>query len=167
MRSGVDQSDCRRLFTRLAWPAETLGETVVQCRPVIPDHSGLQMVENPEASVSFNVVEEEEEEYYEYDYEDQYDYSGYETSNEEIVLTDHSLQHDEAPGDATRAEALPDQLPHDSEPSESLDAISPGPRTLTAGLSSGRVETSHWSDSSRYCALIGCLLCHKDTAQGS
>ena len=35
-----------------------------------------------------------------------------------------------------------------------------------------RLEHSHWSDPSRYCALIGwdhnaALICHKDTAQGS
>ena len=103
-------------MTRLEWSADTLGETVLQCRPHIPQHSGLEMVESPEASVRFNVVEPQ------------------------IVLTE-GLQYeatydDEDKDDATRPEALPDQLPQDSERSDSLGAISQEPRTLTAGFSS-------------------------------
>ena len=112
---------------------------MLQCRPIIMEGAGLEMVENPEASVSFNVVEQQEqegeyyeEEDYEYDYDNQYDYSGYE---------DEATYHedDQEEDDATRPEALPDQKPH-HERTESLDAISPGPRTLTAGFSSGETK---------------------------
>ena len=124
---GVNQSVSIRLLTRLDWTADTLGETELQCRPHIPEGSGLEMIENPEASVRFNVVEEEEAE----------------ISNEEIVLTD-ALQYDATADDdddddddeATRPEALPDRLSHDSERSESQAPFSLEPRTLTAGFSS-------------------------------
>ena len=150
----VTSSDPRRLLSRLDWTADTLGETVLQCRPLIPGDSGLEMIENHEASVRFNVVEAE---YYEYEYEADYDYQEQDRrdDHEEIVLTD-DLHHDEPDGDATRPEALPEQLPHDIEPSESLDAISSGPRTLTASSASSRssvlhsqtyIQPSHWSSS--------------------
>ena len=141
-------SDSRRLLSRLDWTADTLGETVLQCRPLIPGDSGLEMIENHEASVSFNVVEKEAD-YYEYEYDDDY----HEQDNEEIVLTD-DLQHDDTPDDATRPEALPDQLPQDSERSESLDAISPGPRTLTASSATFRSSVLHYHWSSSNCSSL-------------
>ena len=126
----MNQSASIRLLTRLDWTADTLGETELQCRPHIPEGSGLEMIENPEASVRFNVVEEEEAE----------------ISNEEIVLTealqfdataDDATYHDDDDDDeATRPEALPDQLDHDSVRSESQASFSLEPKTLTAGFSS-------------------------------
>ena len=182
----MTSSDPRRLLSRLDWTADTLGETVLQCRPLIPGDSGLEMIENHEASVRFNVVEAE---YYEYEYEADYDYQEQDRrdDHEEIVLTD-DLHHDEPDGDATRPEALPEQLPHDIEPSESLDAISSGPRTLTASSASSRssvlhsqtyIQPSHWSSSYNTALslvesfrvvkyfhalkgpILGLILCHK------
>ena len=95
VKSGALQAEDGRLVSRLDWLADTLQETVIECRPGLGEAT---------ASVSFNVVEdwEYEEEYYDYDYE--LEYSDVTPSHrEEIVLT-------EAPPDATHIDLEGDSI---------------------------------------------------------
>ena len=147
LQSGELQTEGDRLVSRLNWTANTLQENKIQCLPglgeaqasitinVLEDYEYTEEEKDYEYSGENYEYTEEEEEDYEYSEED-YEYRDVTPSErEEIKLT-------EAPGDATRPDLAHHQLPHDSEPSEVLEATAPGLRTITSSGRESRAVSS-------------------------